>query len=126
MNGPGRRILYRDVTLDGRYRLHVTAFYVNTGGFSTLQTDGTIGDDQPYRIDLVVPSAPLTSLAKDHLLANIYHASPGDPSRLQPMNVTFDLSPWQGRTVRLRLATADNQGPLRAGVDNIWFERIGQ
>jgi len=53
-------------------------------------------------------------------------ASPGDPSRLQPTEVTFDLSPWQGQTVRLRLATADNQGPLRAGADNIWFERIAR
>jgi retinol-binding protein 3 len=124
MNGPGRRILYRDVVLDGRYRLHLTVFYVNAGNFSALQTDGMIGNDQQYRIDLIVPSAPLASLAKDHLLANIYHASPGDPPRLQPTNVTFDLSPWQGQTVRLRLATADNQGPLRAGVDDIRFERI--
>jgi hypothetical protein len=124
MNGPGRRILYRDVTLDGRYRLHMTVFYVNAGAFSAPQTDGTIEDAQQYRIDLVVPSAPLTSLAKNDLLANIYHAAPGDPSRLPPTNVTFDLSPWQGQTVRLRLAVADNQGPLRAGVDNIRFERI--
>jgi hypothetical protein len=43
MNGPGRRILYRDVMVDGRYRLHLTVFYVNAGGFSTLQIDGTIG-----------------------------------------------------------------------------------
>jgi hypothetical protein len=126
MNGPGRRILYRDVTLDGRYRLHMTVFYVNGGGFGAVQTDGTIGNDQQYRIDLVVPAAPLASLAKDHLLANIYHTSPGDPSRVQPTEVTFDLSPWQGQTVRLRLVSADNQVPLRAGVDNIRFERIGQ
>jgi hypothetical protein len=124
MNGPGRRILYRDVTLDGRYRLHMTVFYVNAGAFGAPQTEGTIGDTQQYRIDLVVPSAPLMSLAKNDLLANIYHAAPGDPSRLAPTNVTFDLSPWQGQTVRLRLAVADNQGPLRAGVDNIRFERI--
>jgi CubicO group peptidase (beta-lactamase class C family) len=35
------------------------------------------------------------------------------------------VSAWAGRTVRLRLAGADNQGPLRAGVDNIRFRRIG-
>jgi hypothetical protein len=126
MNGPGRRTLYRDVALDGRYRLHLTVFYVNTGDFARLPTDGAIGNDQQYRIDLVAPSAPLTSLAKGQLLANIYHTSPGDPSRLQPTEVTLDLSPWQGQTVRLRLVSADNQGPLRAGVDNIRFERIGQ
>ena len=126
MNGPGRRILYRDVMLNGRYRLRLTVFYVNAGGFDALQTDGTIGDQQQYRIDIVAPSAPLTSLAKDHLLAHIFHGAPGDPSRLEPRTVTFDLSPWQGQTVRLRLTVADNQGPLRAGVDDVTFERIGQ
>ena len=34
-------------------------------------------------------------------------------------------SAWQGQTVRLRLAQTDNQGPLRAAVDNIRFQRIG-
>jgi hypothetical protein len=37
-----------------------------------------------------------------------------------------DLSSWAGQTLRLRLTSADNQGPLRAGVDNIRFERIAQ
>jgi len=35
------------------------------------------------------------------------------------------VSAWAGRTVRLRLAGTDNQGPLRVGVDNIRFQRIG-
>jgi retinol-binding protein 3 len=128
MNGPGRRILYRDVTLDGRYRLHLTVFYVNAGGFSATDPSGrdTIGDEQQYRIDLVSPSAPVASAAKDHLLATVFRGQPGDPSRRQPTEVTFDLSPWAGQTVRLRLASADNQGPLRAGVDDIRFERVGQ
>jgi len=128
MNGPGRRILYRDVTLDGRYRLHLTVFYVNAGGFSPSDTSSrdTLGDEQQYRIDLVSPAAPTTSTAKGELLATIYQGRSGDPSRQQPTEVTFDLSPWAGQTVRLRLASADNQGPLRAGVDNIRFERIGQ
>jgi retinol-binding protein 3 len=128
MNGPGRRILYRDITLDGRYRLHLTVFYVNAGGFSASDTSSrdTLGDEQQYRIDLVSPAAPTTSTAKGELLAAIYQGRSGDPSRQQPTKVTFDLSPWAGQTVRLRLASADNQGPLRAGVDDIRFERIGQ
>jgi hypothetical protein len=128
MNGPGRRILYRDVTLDGRYRLHLKVFYVNAGGFSASDTSGrdTLGDEQQYRIDLVSPAAPTASIAKGELLATIFQGRPGDPSRQQPTEVTFDLSQWAGQTVRLRLASADNQGPLRAGVDDIRFERIGQ
>ena len=59
-------------------------------------------------------------------MANIFQGLPGDPSRRQPTEVMFDLSPWNGQTVRLRLAVAENQAPLRAGVDNIRFERFEQ
>jgi hypothetical protein len=128
MNGPGRRMLYRDVALDGRYTLHLTVFYVNAGTFAGPDTSGRqmLGDEQQYRIDLVSPEAPATSIAKGELLATIFQGRPGDPQRKEPTEVTFDLSPWAGRTVRLRLVSADNQGPVRAGVDNIRFERIGQ
>src|SRR6266536_3191886 len=37
-NGPGTRILYRDVKLDGRFRLHLTGFYAGVGGFSSPQS----------------------------------------------------------------------------------------
>jgi hypothetical protein len=37
-----------------------------------------------------------------------------------------DLSPWTGQTVRLRLAAADNQGPLRAGADHVRLEPLGR
>ena len=36
------------------------------------------------------------------------------------------MSAWAGQTVRLRLATTDNQGPLRVGVDNIRFRPVGR
>ena len=127
-NGPGRHLLYRDITLDGRYLLHLTIFYVNSGSFSAANTSNrdTITDEQQYRIDLVSASAPVDSMAKEHVLANIFQGQPNDPSRRQPTEVMFDLSPWAGQTIRLRFAAADNQGPLRAGVDNIKFERLGQ
>jgi hypothetical protein len=129
MNGPGRRIIYRDFTLDGRYMLRLTVFYVNDGGaFVDLEAldHATIGEHQQYRIDLVAPSAPVASLAKNDLLAKIFQTRPGDPSRKQPTEITFDLSQWQGQTVRLRLASADNEGPLRAGVDAIRLEPIAK
>jgi hypothetical protein len=124
MNGPGRRILFRDVVLDSRYRLHLTLFYVNAGVFSASEIETRIEDDQQYRIDLVRPSAPVASLAKEDVLATIFRGRPDDPPRREPTEISFDLSPWAGQTVRLRLASADNQGPLRAGVDEVRFERI--
>jgi hypothetical protein len=127
MNGPGRRILYRDIMLDGRYRVHLTVFYVNAGTFSAGSSTGsTIEYEQQYRIDVVTVPAPAASLAREQVLATIFQGQPKDPSRREPADVTFDLSPWAGQTVRLRLTSTDNQGPLRAGVDNIRFERLGQ
>ena len=127
MNRPGTRILYRDVKLDGRYMLHLTVFYVNGADvFSSRETlaHDISGANQQYRIDLVGTSAPIDSLAKGDVLANIFHTSPGDPDRRQPTVITFDLSPWEGQTVRIRLANVDNRGPLRAGVDDIRLEPI--
>ena len=128
MNGPGRRILYRDVKLDGRYTLRLTVFYVNAGPLSSPNTlDYESADDnQQYRIDIVAPSAPVDSLAAAHVLANVFRTSPGDADRREPSAVTVDLSKWEGQTVRLRLASVDNRGPLRAGVDDIRLEPAGK
>ena len=45
-------------------------------------------------------------------------------ARRLPTDVTVDLSRWEGQTIRLRFAVGENLAPLRAGVDNIRFERI--
>jgi CubicO group peptidase (beta-lactamase class C family) len=115
------------VKLDGRLMLHLTVFYASVGGFSSSEglAYDMIEANQQFRIDLVDPSAPIDSVAEGDVLVNAFRTSPGDPPRLQPTEVSVDLSPWVGRTVRLRLAGTDNQGPLRAGVDNIRFEPIG-
>ena len=127
MNGPGTRILYRDVKLDGRLMLRLTVFYAGSAAFSspeTLAYDMTEANQQ-FRIDLVDPSAPIDSVADEDVLVNAFQTSPGDPHRREPTEVSVDLSPWAGHTVRLRLAGTDNQSPLRAGIDNIRFEPIG-
>ena len=127
VNGPGTRILYRDLRLEGRFSLQLSVFYTGTGPFSspaTLAYD-TPEANQQFRIDLLRPSAPIDSVAKGDVLVNVFHTSPGDPARRQPTEARVDVSAWAGQTVRLRLATTDNQGPLRVGVDNIRFQRIG-
>jgi D-alanyl-D-alanine carboxypeptidase len=127
MNGPGTRILYRDLRLEGRFTLQLTVFYTGAGPLSspaTLAYDSPEANQQ-FRIDLVRPSAPIDSVAKGDVLVNVFHTSPDDPARRPPAEGRMDLSAWAGQTVRLRLASTDNQGPLRAGVDNIRFERIG-
>jgi D-alanyl-D-alanine carboxypeptidase len=128
MNGPGTRILYRDLRLDGRFTLRLTVFYAGTAPFSS---PATLAHDIPevnqqFRIDLVARSAPIDSVAKGDVLANVFGTSPGDPVRRQPTEVRVDVSAWAGHPVRLRLAGINNRGPLRVGVDNIRFQPIGR
>jgi CubicO group peptidase (beta-lactamase class C family) len=127
MNGPGTRILYRDVELEGRLALRLTVFYTVKAPFSTPDTltYESPEPNQQFRIDLIDPLAPIDSVAEGDVLVNVFRTAPGDPTSLAPTAVSVDLSPWAGETVRLRLAQTDNQGPLRAGVDNIRFEPIG-
>jgi D-alanyl-D-alanine carboxypeptidase len=128
MNGPGTLILYRDVRLDGRFTLDLTVFYIGSGPFQSPDTlDFEVREpNQQFRIDLVHPSAPIDSLADGDVLVNVFRTTPSDYGSIRPIDVSADLSAWAGRTVRLRLAVTDNSGPLRVGVDNIRFDRLGR
>jgi len=127
MRAPGRRILYQDLKLDGRYMLQLAIFYANgadhfasPGHFDFTSAEG----NQQFRIDVMHPTAPLDSVAATDVLAMVFHTSLGDPPSLAPQQRTFDLSPWAGQTVRLRFVVVDNQGPLRAGIDAIRLDPI--
>jgi len=127
MTAPGARILYRDVKLDGRVKLTFTLFYDNAGEFSSpdsLDFDGCAANQQ-FRVELMDPSAPAHSMAAKHALATIFKTAPGDPDKLDPRTVTFDLSAWAGKRVRIRFAQVDNRGPLRAGLDDVRLKPIG-
>ena len=128
MKAPGTRILYRDLSLDGRYRMHMRVYYAGIGPLAT-PVPNTLEHEQKqpnqqYRIDLISVSAPIDSIDPSHVLAAVFETSEGAPSRLDPTAITFDLSQWQGQIVRLRLAVTDNRGPLRAGMDDLRFEKF--
>jgi hypothetical protein len=127
MSGPGSRILYRDVKLDGRLKLRFTLFYVNfkvSGHAPEFASPASLDHEihkpnQQFRVDLVDPAAPVDSVATKHVLARIFATAPGDRGKLGPRAITFDLSHWAGKKVRIRFAQVDNIGPLRAGVDDV-------
>jgi hypothetical protein len=89
-----------------------------------LDFDGCEANQQ-FRVELLDPAAPADTTAAKHVLATIFKTAPGDPSKLAPTTVTFDLSQWADERVRLRFAQVDNRGPLRAGVDDVRVEQIG-
>jgi CubicO group peptidase (beta-lactamase class C family) len=133
--GPGTRIMYRDLKLDGPYLLEMSVFYVNGfaafTGYSTRFVSPptlalTAGPNQQFRVDLMSPTAAADSMAAADITATVFATAPGAPAQRLPSPVTLDLSRWAGQTVRLRIATADNLGPLRAGVDHIRLIPIAQ
>lgn len=126
--GPGMQMMYRDIKVDGPVMLELTVFYTNghdglSGYSSPFFTPRTLAIDGPpnqqFRIDLLSPAAAADSMADADLRATVFDVRPGDPSRRAPTAVRLDLSPWVGQTVRLRIASAGNQTPLRSGVDNV-------
>lgn len=127
MSGPGARILYRDVRLHGRVTLRMTLFYVNVGDLASPRSlrFGMRKPNQQFRVDLMDPAAPLDSVAAQHVLRSIFRTAPGDPDRLAPRTVAVDLSRWANTKIRIRVAQVDNQGPMRAGVDDVGLQRHG-
>ncbi len=128
MMQPGARILHRMLRVDGPSRLRMTLFYegVPVPFASPQSLDYHTGvRNRQFRVELLDPRAPITSMRDEDRLATVFRTAPGDPPRLRPRTVSLDLSPWAGRTVRLRFAQVDNGGPLRAGVDDIRVAAIG-
>jgi hypothetical protein len=134
MNGKGIHFLYRDIEVGGSWNLISTVFYNNHAYGEDFADPGdfgrTIGDvwaatgtNQQYRIDLVDPAAAIDSTASDDVLATVFRTQPGDPLTLNPTSVTIDLSPWEGQTIRLRVAEMGSNGPLRAGIDDVRLEQ---
>jgi hypothetical protein len=128
----GARFLYRDIEVTGPWVLHATVFYESPrlqifdkpdfGTFSGT-TWHTVGTNQQFRIDLIDPQAEIHSVAANDVYATVFWTQAGDPTSVGPTPVAIDLSPWEGQTIRLRLAQVDNADALYAGIDNVRLER---
>ena len=123
-NGAGISVLYQDFEVDGPSALHATVFYRQEFRPRIIAPDDLSSrqPNQQYRIDLIDPAAPIYSSTDGEVLANVFRTVEGDPVSLEPTEVTFDLSTWDGQTVRLRFALRSNIGPIWVGVDNVWIE----
>jgi hypothetical protein len=121
--GPGSHLLYQDVSLEAGFNhtLSLQVYYENQAGvFATPPSlDSNVFPNQQYRVDILSPSAPVTSVAPGEVLATVFQTDVGDPPSLAPMPISFDLSGFAGTTVRLRLAEVDNQFFFNASVDDV-------
>ena len=121
-SGPGSRVLYRNIQVpDNAQRLKLTLWYANRADkFYTPRSLKFKGQrNQQLRIDIVRRAAPLRSMAADDILATIFRTREGDPRRMAPRLVRRDITRFQGRNVRLRVAEVDTQSNFLAGVDAV-------
>lgn len=120
--GPGVHILYQDIAVEPASTQQLTMLLYYDSAPPETPSPNTFSlavSNQQYRVDLVRPAAPIESVAPSDVLAAIFGTETGDPSTKAPTPYTIDLAPFAGQTVRLRLAEANNNGPMRAGVDSV-------
>jgi len=121
--GPGVHILYQDVALEPYFShtLSLTAYYNSYAPISSPESlDPDVEEpNQQYRIDVIKPTAPITTLSPADILASVFSTKTGAPETLGPTALTADLSPFAGQTVRLRFVEVDNELYFAAGTDAV-------
>jgi hypothetical protein len=103
------------------HTLSFVLYYANrAAAFATPPTlDKDVVPNQQYRVDIVKPSAPVTSVAAGDILATVFRTEVGDPLILAPTTISFDLTAFAGTTVRIRFAEVDNQTFFQGSTDAV-------
>jgi hypothetical protein len=121
---PGSHVLYQDVALEAgsTHTLTLWIYWRNNAAFvtpspETLSQSGS--PNQQYRVDVMRPSAAVSSVDPADTLASIYQSRAGDPLTQTPKQITADLSALAGQTVRIRIAETDNQNYFSAAADDV-------
>jgi hypothetical protein len=121
---PGTHILYQDVALEPGYShvLTLTAYYHSYAPITVPSPDTLSASGEPnqqYRIDVIRPTAPITSLEPSDILATVFATQEGDPEFMAPKQIQVDLTQFGGQTVRLRMVEVDNRLYFNAGLDAV-------
>jgi hypothetical protein len=120
---PGTHVLYRNIKLAPgmKHELSFYLYYRNRAGefFPRNTLDFRVEPNQQYRVDLLRPKADPFTFDPDVIRTRLFRTRVGDPNRLAPTLMTFGLTRFAGKTVRLRFAEVDNQGFFQASVDRV-------
>ena len=120
-NGPGTHIISQVITLLSSGQLFFRLFIGNRASafFSPPTLAFNSVPNQQFRMDVMDPNAAIDDVGAG-VLMNVFQTQPGDPLISDGyLTVTADLSAFNGQTVRLRFAEADNQLFFNAGVDAV-------
>lgn len=118
-SAPESLILWQDIALEPGlpHSLGLDAFYKSSAPLASPQTLSVdrelLGEsaNQQFRIDLIRPDAPLDSVAPPEVLANLFQTKTAGAEEMAPTRLGFDLTPFAGQTVRLRIAVAATGEP---------------
>ena len=120
--GPGSHLLFQSFEVDDdESGLRLTLWYRNRNNrfFTPRTLDPFSRPNQQLRVDLMRPGAPARSMAAGDILATVFRTKVGDPLQMAPRVLRWDLSRFEDRTIRLRIAEVDNQFFFQAGVDAV-------
>lgn len=116
-------ILYQDIEIFPGATVSCTAIV-----YLTNQYEGgyIIGDgltvnspNQQMRVDIMDPTADPFDTGSG-VLQNLFQTLPGDPIfGIDYTTLNFDLTPYAGSTVRLRVAVAATQASLNGSIDAV-------
>jgi hypothetical protein len=126
---PESLLLYQDLQLEPgtNYRLSLLAYYDSYSALTTPSPDTlsvneeVIGPkpNQQFRIDVMKAGTPPDSVDPNDVLLQLFHTKDGGARQMAPTQLTGDLAPFAGQTVRLRIAVAATEEVLSAGVDAV-------
>ena len=136
--GPDTAILYQDIALEPYYsqQLTMTFYYVSrapihvptpdtlsVGELKVVPIEPIEEEDKPtnqqVRVDVMKPTAPIDSVNPSDILTTLFASKNGDPESLAPTQLSADLTPFAGQTVRLRIANAVGDNVFNTGVDAV-------
>jgi hypothetical protein len=121
--GPGSHVLYRNIKLEPgmKHELSFYLYYRNRAGefFPRNTLDFTVEPNQQYLVDILRPKADPFTFDPDDIRTRLFRTRAGDPNRLAPTLLTFGLTRFAGKTIRLRFAEVDNQLFFQASVDRV-------
>jgi hypothetical protein len=130
----GTHVLYQDfqvptgatqVMLSFSLFIRSQAPFTDTAVTSTLSYTPDPPANQQVRVDIMDPLAGLYDVGAG-VLRNVFRTDPtmAPDSGGYIVHSGFDLTPFAGRTIRLRIASANNQGRLIVGVDNVQVQAL--
>lgn len=130
--GPSSMVLYQDValtpgashelSLELNYRSQAAIAIPTPDSLEVAESAGPPEPDeanQQVRVDVMRAGSAVTSLEPSDILVPVFATKEGDPEEIGWTRLTANLSAFAGQTVRIRIASVDNEDFLNVGVDDV-------